>query len=157
MATDSPLTPLGRRYSGEAAIPERPHQEGTIAPPRSQGRFVVDLWAWSIRSELRNGVGLSPVSVISRCEQVTPPNTLRAGRNNRNASSGRRLAWMEGRPNASARLGAWHTPPGPKRDPSRSVLAWPLRHRPLPNDAGCIGLLAETSGKDFWTGTAPPR
>jgi hypothetical protein len=80
MATDSPLTPLGRRYSGEAAIPERPRQEGTSAPPRSQGRFVVDLWAWSIRSELRNGVGLSPVSVISRCEQVTPPNTLRAGR-----------------------------------------------------------------------------
>lgn len=83
MTTDSPLTPerrwggAGRRYSGEAAIPKRPHQEGTIAPPHSQRRFVIDLWAWSIRSELRNGVGLSPVSVISRCEQVTPPNTLR--------------------------------------------------------------------------------
>jgi len=84
MTTDPPLTPgrrwddAGRRYSGEAAIPERPHQEGTIAPPRSQSRFAVDLWAWSIRSELRNGVGLSPVNVISRCEQVTPPDTLRA-------------------------------------------------------------------------------
>src|SRR6185369_2423879 len=45
----------------------------------------------------------------------------------------------------------------PKRDPSRTVLAWPLRHRPLPSGAGCIDLLAENSGKDFWTGTAPPR
>ena len=82
MTTDPPLTPgrrwddAGRRYSGEAAIPERPHQEGTIAPPRSQSRFAVDLWAWSIRSELRNGVGLSPVSVVSRCTQARPPITL---------------------------------------------------------------------------------
>jgi hypothetical protein len=41
-ATDSPLTP-GQGYSGEAAIPEHPHQEGTDAPPRRQNLFVVDL------------------------------------------------------------------------------------------------------------------
>jgi hypothetical protein len=69
----SPLTLAG--YSGEAAIPERPHQEGTIAPPRKQGRFVMDLWACLIRARTRNGVGFSPVSVVSHCEQATPPYT----------------------------------------------------------------------------------
>jgi|HubBroStandDraft_6_1064221.scaffolds.fasta_scaffold251126_1 hypothetical protein len=43
IATDSPLIPLGQDYSGEAAIPEWPHQEGTDTPLRSQDRFVVDL------------------------------------------------------------------------------------------------------------------
>jgi hypothetical protein len=43
IATDSPLIPACRDYSGEAAIPERPHQEGTDTPPRNQDRFVVDL------------------------------------------------------------------------------------------------------------------
>jgi hypothetical protein len=71
--TDSPLTLAG--YSGEAAIPERPHQEGTIAPPRKPSRFVVDLWASLILACVRSGVGLSPVSVISHCEQATPPYT----------------------------------------------------------------------------------
>jgi len=32
------------------------------------------------------------------------------------------------------------TPSRPKRGPSRTILAWPLRHRPLPDDAGCIPL-----------------
>ena len=31
----------------------------------------------------------------------------------------------------------------PNCDPSRSVLAWPLRHRPLLDDAGCIPLARE--------------
>jgi hypothetical protein len=43
IATDSPLIPLSRDYSGEAAIPEWPHLEGTDTPPRCQDRFVVDL------------------------------------------------------------------------------------------------------------------
>ena len=30
------------------------------------------------------------------------------------------------------------TPPWPKRDASRTVSAWPLRHRELPPDAGYI-------------------
>jgi len=88
IATDSPLIPACRDYSGEAAIPKCPHQEGTGTPPRRQDHFVVDLSACVVRSELRNGVGLSPVSVISHCEQATPPITLRAGRNNRITSSG---------------------------------------------------------------------
>jgi hypothetical protein len=45
IATDSPLIPGDRDYSGEAAIPECRRQEGTDTPPRHQGRFVVDLWA----------------------------------------------------------------------------------------------------------------
>jgi hypothetical protein len=47
------------------------------------------------------------------------------------------------------------TPSRPKRGPSRTILAWPLRHRPLPDDAGCIPLPRESSSKDFRTGTAP--
>ena len=31
----------------------------------------------------------------------------------------------------------------PNCDPSRSVLAWPLRHRPSLDDAGCIPLARE--------------
>src|SRR5207248_2392595 len=49
LATDSPLIPTRRDYSGEAAIPKRGHQEGTLAPPRRQGRFVIDLSAWCIQ------------------------------------------------------------------------------------------------------------
>ena len=73
MTTVPPLTLAG--YYGEAAIPERPHQEGTIVPPREQSRFVMDLWACVIQAEAWNGVGLSPVSVVSRCEQVRSPYT----------------------------------------------------------------------------------
>jgi hypothetical protein len=43
IATDSPLIPASRDYSGEAAIPERPHLEGTGTPLRRQDLFVVDL------------------------------------------------------------------------------------------------------------------
>jgi hypothetical protein len=45
----------------------------------------------------------------------------------------------------------------PNRDPSRSILAWPLRRQMLPPDAGCVALLTEDSSKDFWTSTDPPR
>ena len=45
IATDSPLIPANRDYSGEAAIPECPHLEGTGTPLHDQNRFVVDLWA----------------------------------------------------------------------------------------------------------------
>jgi hypothetical protein len=46
VTTVSPLTLAG--YSGEAAIPKWWRQEGTTTPPRSQDRFVVDLWVWFI-------------------------------------------------------------------------------------------------------------
>src|SRR5580658_8583275 len=41
MTTDSPLTLAG--YSGEAAIPKRPHQEGTSVPPRKP---TLSPWAY---------------------------------------------------------------------------------------------------------------
>jgi len=65
-----------------------------------------------------------------------------------------------------------HTPElgttsGPNRDTSRPVPAWPLRHRPLLDDAGCYLpispavwrrlRLGDGSSRDFWTGTDPPR
>jgi hypothetical protein len=49
----------------------------------------------------------------------------------------------------------------PDCGPSRSILAWPLRHRPLPDDAGCIPLrrefFAESSSKGpAQVGLGPP-
>ena len=66
-----------RHYSGEAAIPKLPHQEGV------QRRRVVETFlSWTYRLDLlgerlRDVVGLSPVSVVSQCDQVTPCTTLR--------------------------------------------------------------------------------
>ena len=48
-------------------------------------------------------------------------------------------------------------PPEPKCDPSQSVLAWPLRQRPSPDEAGCVVFREENSSKDFWTSTDLPR
>ncbi len=73
VTTVSPLTLAG--YSGEAAIPKGPRQEGTTTPPRNPSRFVVDLWVGVVLGWSRNGVGLSPVSVVDHCEQVTTPHT----------------------------------------------------------------------------------
>jgi hypothetical protein len=98
IATDSPLTLVARGYSGEAAIPESSHLESASSPPRRPGRFVVDLWACVVRNEFRNGVGLSPVSVVSHCEQATPPTTLRVEGNSRDASFESVLAGGEDRP-----------------------------------------------------------
>jgi hypothetical protein len=106
----------------------------------------------------RNDVGLSPVSVISHCEQARPRNTPRTGGQNRDVHL--RDDSLRNRPVLQPK---WEpgTPHEAECDPSRSVLAWPLRHRPLLDDAGCIDLQGavslETSSKDFWTGTAPPR
>ena len=59
-------------------------------------------------------MGLSPVSVVSHCEQVTPPNTPWVRGNSRDAFP---VAPSLGgsSPDASARLGAWHTPLSRKR------------------------------------------
>jgi len=100
LTTDSPLTTAGG-YSGEAAIPKRGHQEGTLAPPPSQSRFVLDLSAWYIQKTW-NGVGLSPVSVIGLCGQATPPITPRVRGDNRILPSGDLLS------SASACVSAWH-------------------------------------------------
>lgn len=47
------------------------------------------------------------------------------------------------------------TSTGPKRGSSRTIRAWPLRHRTLPADAGCIPFRKEGSSPDFRTGTDP--
>jgi hypothetical protein len=98
IATDSPLASVARGYSGEAAVPESSRLESTSSPPRRQVHFVVDLSACVVRSDLRNGVGFSPVSVISHCEQATPPTTLRVEGNSRDASFGSVFAGCEDRP-----------------------------------------------------------
>jgi hypothetical protein len=47
-ATEAPFACEG--YSGAAAIPKRPHQEGTAAPPRGQ-----TISPWAYRSALSGG------------------------------------------------------------------------------------------------------
>ena len=84
----------------------------------------------------RDGVGLSPVSVVSRCIQAMPPITLSVRRTDpsgvlrtaADASAAVRLRQARER----------GLPTRPKRDTSRTTLAWPLRQRPLPCVAGCI-------------------
>ena len=55
-----------------------------------------------------------------------------------------------GDPKTSATRGAWPTDL-PKRGPSQTILAWPLRRRPLLDDAGYIppprGVRAKTSAR----------
>ena len=52
----------------------------------------MDLSACVVRGGPRNGVGLSPVSVVGRCDQATPPPTPRARQKNRNALCRKRSA-----------------------------------------------------------------
>jgi hypothetical protein len=115
----------------------------------------MDLWAGGIRAAARNGVGLSPVSVVSHCEQVTPPYTPWAGEIAVTFSSGK--AAREGNLRCFSTTRSLAHATRPDCDPSRSVLAWPLRHRPLLDDAGCVPFRKESSSKEFWTGTDLPR
>ena len=84
----------------------------------------------------RDGVGFSPVSVDSHCVQASPPITPTA----RSDQPYRVL--RRNPPGPLVLPQAWElgTPSRPKRDPSRTILAWPLRRRPLRDDAGCIPL-----------------
>jgi len=100
-----------------------------------------------------DGVGLSPVSVVSHCVQARPPVTVSV----RSAAPSPVLRGEEARA-SSARLRQARgrgLPTRPKRDPSRTTLAWPLRQRPLPCAAGCVASLAGDWSKSFRTGTAP--
>ena len=106
LTTVPPLIPLGRDYSGDAAIPEHGRQEDARVPPRNQDRFVVDLSAWVVRARASERRGTFTGQCCCRCEQVTPPITPRAGGNSRDAFLRRPLGEEE--PNASARTGAWH-------------------------------------------------
>jgi len=89
----------------------------------------------------RDGVGLSPVSVVSRCTQARSPVTSSV----RGTEPSFVLRENKGDPSFPRLRRAWERgpPTRPKRDPSRVTLAWPLRHRPLPSDAGCAGSFRE--------------
>jgi len=123
-------------YSGDAAIPEAASRWGRRSHRCVPGPFR-SAYGSGLPGWCRDGVGLSPVSVVSRCAQARPPVTVSVRRVAPSA------AWRgeEGGP-SSARLRQVRErglPTRPKRDPSRATLAWPLRQRPLPTAAGCIG------------------
>lgn len=97
-------SPFDRREAatpGKLPSPSEGTRRGTLAPPPSQAvssstyRPGVSRLAW-------NDVGLSPVSVISLCEQARPPITPRVRGDNRITSLGDLLS------RASACASAWH-------------------------------------------------
>ena len=96
-----PFDRLPAATPGKLPSPSEGTRRGTLAPPPSQSRFVIDLSARCIQ-ETWNGVGLSPVSVVSLCEQATPPTTPRVRGANRIHSHADLLS------SASACASAWH-------------------------------------------------
>jgi hypothetical protein len=149
--TESPFTP-GRSYSGDAAIPEGASRRGRRSHRRLTEPFR-NAYGPGLPGRCRDGVGLSPVSVVSRCVQAKPPITVSV----RSAEPSFALREGDGEPSTARLQQAWGLglPTRPKRDSSRTTLAWPLRHRPLPADAGCIASRQGDSSKSFRTGTAP--
>jgi hypothetical protein len=115
----------------------------------------VDLWAGCIQAGAWSGVGLSPVSVVGHCRQATPPSTPRIDGQNRGVlrrdCSGRRAVQCF----STTRSLAHHT--RPNRDPSRPVLAWPLRRRPLPDDAGYVPFPMGKFEQGFLDGHGPAQ
>src|SRR5579862_1032132 len=92
-----------------------------------------------------NSVGLSPVSVVSRCIRARPRSTLSVVRANRDMLDPDQA--MLGQ--CFSRLRSLAYRPG-RSDPSWIDLAWPLRRRALLPDAGCVGpegLRARLSGR----------
>ena len=83
-------------------------------PLRDPCRFVMDLWARGFPGASWNSVGLSPVSVVSRCIRARSRNTLSVVRANRVVLGTDQVNLVD----ASAAQGAWHTdkaevtPPG---------------------------------------------
>jgi hypothetical protein len=100
-------------------------------------------------------VGLSPVSVVSHCEQVTPPYTPWAERNSRDAFF-RERSPLGKSSDASARLGAWHTPQGRTATPPVLSLPGPFVTAHYWTTLAAY-LSEESSSKEFWTGTDLPR
>jgi hypothetical protein len=90
-------------------------------------------------------VGLSPVSVVSRCIRARSRTTLSVVRANRIMLDPDQAELGQ----CFSRLRSLAHRPGPS-DPSKIDLAWPLRRRGLLPDAGCvgpIGLRARFSGR----------
>ncbi len=88
-----------------------------------------------------------PSAILSRRERQTP---RRSTGSNRISAGGKDLT-----PSTLRGVGGRGAPPGPKRAPSRTVPAWPLRCRRLPSDTGYIPLSG--SSRYFCTGTDPHR
>ena len=149
--TEPPFTP-GRGYSGAAAIPEAASRWGeTFAPPRDR---TVSQCLWVRRTRPVPG---RRGTFTGQCGQPLCPGETTS---HLVGSQHRTVVGLRGEEDdpSSARLRqAWERglPTRPKRDPSRTILAWPLRHRPLPDDAGCVASRRGGSSKDFRTGTAP--
>ena len=137
-------------YSGAAAIPEAGAVGSvprTAASPVPFGILIgradpgCPETAWDFHRSVRP-------AIVSRRDHQPP---YRVAATNRNVCREERPLT----PRCFSRLRSVAPRLGPKRDPSRTILAWPLRQRPLPTTAGCIPFLAESSSKDFRTGTAP--
>ena len=130
----------GAPFRAEALLWGRCHPRASgvgppLAPLRGSSRFVMDLWARSFPGWWAwNSVGLSPVSVVSRCIRARSRNTLSVVRANRimlgpdQAELGRCFSRLR---SLAHRQG--------QSDPSWIDLAWPLRRRALLSDAGCVG------------------
>ena len=115
------------------------------APLRDPSRFVIDLWARSFPGLAWNSVGLSPVSVVSRCIRARSRSTLSVVRANRTMLDPDQAELGQ----CFSRLRSLAPRPG-RSDPSEIDLAWPLRRRTLLPDAGCVGpngLRARFSGR----------
>ena len=125
----------GRGYSGDAAIPEAASRWGeTLAPSRGRTvsrclrvRFTRQAeTAWDFHRSVWS-------TVVSRRNHQSP-HRVAAPNRTRCREERRVTPWCFGR------LGGLAPRLGPKRDSSRTVLAWPLRQRPLPAAAGCVPL-----------------
>jgi hypothetical protein len=150
-----PLTaagPTGGGYSGRAVV----LKTGAAGVPSPSRRVV-----WPLRQRLigqhypgagglsGDDVGLSPVSVISHCVPAAAPNTpmvcclcFPPASCARTAPCGQQQDEPAGSPKLR-RVGERSSPSRPKRATSRTGVAWPLRRRPLPCDAGCVPLRRE--------------
>ena len=104
------------------------------APLRDPSRFVIDLWARSFPGLAWNSVGLSPVSVVSRCIRARSRATLSVVRANRIVLDPDQAELGQ----CFSRLRSLAHRPG-RSDPSWIDLAWPLRRQALLPDAGCVG------------------
>ena len=96
-----------------------------------------------------NSVGLSPVSVVSRCIRARSRNTLSVVRANRIVLDPDQAELGQ----CFSRLRSMAHRPGPS-DPSWIDLAWPLRRQALLPDAGCVG---PTGLRARFSGRARPR
>jgi hypothetical protein len=143
-------THYGVPFGAEALLWGRCHPRASsvgplLAPLRDPSRFVMDLWARSFPGCSWNSVGLSPVSVVSRCIRARSRSTLSVVRANRDMLDPDQAKLGQ----CFSRLRSLAPRPG-RGDPSWIGLAWPLRRRTLLPDAGCvgpIGLRARLSGR----------